>query len=115
MAEYKTKEQKAKFYNSSQWKKLREDIKKRDSYECQECKRQGRVAIDKNEYSEKAKRKKIALVVHHIKELEQYPELATDKDNLETVCVNCHNKEHGRYLHGFNNKKVNKWAHDERW
>jgi len=55
------------------------------------------------------------LVVDHIKELEDYPELALDDDNLETLCVNCHNKKHGRYYRGFNNKKVNKWAHDERW
>ena len=45
-------------------------IKQRDNNECQECKRNGKVSIDTNEYSEKAKRKKIKLVVHHIKELE---------------------------------------------
>lgn len=86
VSEYKTREQKAKFYNSSSWKKLREEIKKRDSYECQECKRNGRVTIDTNEYSESAKRKKIVLVVDHIKELEHYPELALDVENLETLC-----------------------------
>src|SRR6185312_13084596 len=96
MTEYKSLEQKAKFYNSHTWRKLSAQIKKRDNYECQECKRNGKVTIDMNEYSEKAKRKKIALVVHHIKELEHHPELALDEDNLETVCVDCHNKEHNR-------------------
>ncbi|TYR75573.1 HNH endonuclease [Rossellomorea vietnamensis] len=110
MKEYKTIEQKRKFYDGQEWKKLREHIKKRDNHECQECKRQGRVKIDMNEYSEKAKRKKIALVVHHIKELEHHPELALDEDNLETVCVDCHNHEHGRVFE----KKENKWE-DERW
>ncbi|MGG0448254.1 HNH endonuclease, partial [Bacillus mycoides] len=47
----------------------------------------------------------------HIKELEHHPELALDMDNLETVCVNCHNKEHGRMYE----KKQNKWEHDEKW
>lgn len=112
MVEYKSKEQKRKFYDSGEWKKLRAEIKKRDNYECQECKRQGRLSIDTNEYSESAKRKKIQLVVHHIKELDHHPELALDKENLETVCVDCHNKEHGR---DFGNKKPNEWQHDERW
>ncbi|MBU5250779.1 HNH endonuclease [Lysinibacillus capsici] len=112
MVEYKTKEQKRKFYDSGEWKKLRAKIKQRDNYECQECKRKGIVSIDTNEYSESARRKKIQLVVHHIKELEHHPELALYEDNLETVCVDCHNKEHGR---DFSIKKPNKWQHDERW
>lgn len=109
--EYKTEAQKKKFYNGGPWKRRREEVKKRDNHECQECKRQGRLSIDTNEYSESAKRKKIQLVVHHIKELEYHPELALDIDNLETVCVDCHNKEHGRSFE----KKPNKWEHDERW
>ncbi|MGP4073788.1 HNH endonuclease [Piscibacillus sp. B03] len=113
MPEYKTKEQKRKFYDSKAWKLLREDIKKRDNYECQECKRQGRVTIDTNEYSESAKRKKIMLVVDHIKELEDYPELALDPDNLETKCVNCHNKKHGRYVDYSKWRKKPKW--DDEW
>ncbi|MCU4831887.1 HNH endonuclease [Bacillus cereus] len=108
---YKTKQQKRKFYDSSEWKSIREQVKKRDNHECQECKRNGRVQTDTIEYSESAKRKKIQLVVHHIKELEHYPELALEIDNLETVCVDCHNKEHGRTF----KKKPNKWENDEKW
>ncbi|MCM3291834.1 HNH endonuclease [Paenibacillus sp. MER 180] len=111
MKEYRTIEQKRKFYDSKDWKHLREEVKRRDNYECQECKRNGLVTINTNEYSESAKRKKIQLVVHHIKELEHHPELALDIDNLETVCVACHNKEHGRACE----MKVNKWQADERW
>ncbi|MFK4315493.1 HNH endonuclease [Bacillus mycoides] len=111
MKEYKTKQQKRKFYDSGEWKSIREQVKKRDNYECQECKRNGHVRVDTNEYSESAKRKKIQLVVHHIKELEYYPELALEIDNLETVCVDCHNKEHGRTF----KKKINKWENDEKW
>ncbi|MED3116599.1 HNH endonuclease, partial [Bacillus thuringiensis] len=42
MREYKTKQQKRKFYDSGEWKSIREQVKKRDNYECQECKRNGR-------------------------------------------------------------------------
>ena len=101
----------SKFYNSGEWKKLRV-IKKRDNYECQECKREGRLSIETNEYSESGKGKKIQLLVHHIKELELHPDLALDEANMETVCVDCHNKEHGR---DFKNMKLNKWQHDEKW
>lgn len=98
MTQYKTKEQKRKFYDGRHWKAMREAIKQRDNYECQECKRNGYVTVDRNEYSETAGRKKIALVVDHIKELEDYPELALKSDNLETLCVRCHNKKHNRFF-----------------
>lgn len=90
---------------------MRQKILERDNYECQECKRQGRVTVDIYEKN-KNDRKKIKLVVDHIKELEDYPELALDPDNLETLCVTCHNKKHGRYFVF----KINppKWD-DERW
>ncbi|MDN8590941.1 HNH endonuclease [Paenibacillus sp. 11B] len=108
---YKTIEQKRKFYDSGEWKRLRAEVKQRDNHECQPCKRNGLVSIDTNEYSESARRKKIQLVVHHIKELEDHPDLALDIDNLETVCVDCHNKEHDRVFE----RNVNKWEGDERW
>lgn len=114
MAEYKSKQQKRKFYDSKGWKLTREKIKKRDNYECQECKRQGKLFLDTNQYSERAKRKKIQLVVDHIEELEDRPDLALDEENLQTLCVNCHNKKHGRYFRKFVWKE-NKWAQDERW
>lgn len=111
MNTYKTIEQKRKFYDGVEWKQLRTKVKERDNYECQPCKRNGLVSIDTNEYSESARRKKIKLVVHHIKELEDHPDLALDIDNLETVCVDCHNREHDRVFE----KKVNQWEGDERW
>lgn len=111
MKEYKTLEQKRKFYDSKEWKQIREEVKRRDNYECQECKRNGSVTVDLNEYSESAKRKKIALVVDHIKELEDHPELALELDNLETLCVMHHNYKHDRAFGAY----VNKWANDERW
>lgn len=112
LQEYKTREQKRKFYDSKPWRRLSAFVKQRDNYECQECKRNGYVTIDTNEYSESAKRKKIQLVVDHIKDLEHYPELALDPDNLETLCVRCHNIKHNRHF-GFQPRKP-KWD-DERW
>lgn len=54
MTEYKTRQQKRKFYDSPDWKQIREEVKQRDNYECQECKRQGKVFVDTYEYSEGA-------------------------------------------------------------
>lgn len=109
-----SKEQRRKFYNSNKWNKKRESIKQRDNYECQECKRQGKVSIDVYEPNKNG-RKKIKLVVHHIKELEDNPELALDDDNLETLCVDCHNKIHNRHYSSWYKPQINKWANDEFW
>jgi predicted kinase len=38
-------------------------------------------------------------VVHHIKQLEEYPELALDPDNLVSLCNLCHNREHPENPH----------------
>ncbi|MDX1806550.1 MAG: HNH endonuclease, partial [Paenisporosarcina sp.] len=48
--------------------------------------------------------------VHHIKEIETHPELALELDNLQTVCLIHHNREHKRF-----NVSTNKWKHDEKW
>ena len=112
MVEYRTEQQKRKFYDSWSWRKLSKQIKQRDNYECQRCKKDGRVSIDDPTLqSDTANRKKIQLVVHHKKELEDHPELALEVGNLETICVDCHNKEHNRFFE----RKQNKWSEDEKW
>ena len=95
---YKTKEQKQRFYKSSNWLKLRLKALKRDNYDCQQCKRLGKVSKSQN--------------VHHKLEIEFYPEHALDIDNLETLCINCHNVEHGRLFGNGSRKK--RW-NDEKW
>ena len=50
------------FYKSSRWLKKRAKILRRDGYQCVECKKYGRL--------------REAKIVHHIKELQDYPELA---------------------------------------
>ncbi|ALY08060.1 hypothetical protein BhaS171_00004 [Bacillus phage vB_BhaS-171] len=109
MNEYKTKEQKKQFYNSGNWKHLREAALKRDNYECQQCKREGKVHLDSTKDGEA--KKKIELNVHHKKEIEYHPDLAYELDNLETLCLYHHNAEHDR----FTKSKPNIWEEDERW
>lgn len=68
------------FYKSKEWRKCREKILIRDHYLCQQCLRNGKLTT--------------ANTVHHIKPREDYPELALDEDNLESICPPCHNQEH---------------------
>ncbi|UII56702.1 HNH endonuclease [Cytobacillus spongiae] len=89
-----------KFYNCRKWRKLSKRIQKRDNYECQKCKRRGKYSKGKN--------------VHHIRELKVVPELAYAEDNLETLCISCHNEEHPEKLEGFK-KPEPKFINDERW
>ena len=70
----------AGFYTSAKWIRKRERVMKRDKYLCQDCKRYGR--------------KTPAVLVHHIKPYEEYPELGLDEENLTSLCDACHNKRH---------------------
>ncbi|MYL50265.1 HNH endonuclease [Halobacillus litoralis] len=89
-----------KFYQCKSWRILRLQALERDNYECQECKRKGKVGPGQN--------------VHHIMEVKTYPYLALDLKNVESVCVNCHNKEHKR-LEKYIRKKKPKFINEERW
>ena len=68
------------FYNSSQWRRKRELILRRDGYRCQECRRYGRITA--------------ATQVHHIQHFEDRPDLALTNSNLVSLCLKCHNKAH---------------------
>ncbi|MBM7717290.1 5-methylcytosine-specific restriction endonuclease McrA [Bacillus thermophilus] len=106
--EYKTPEQKKKFYHSSAWQELRQLALERDNYECEWCKREGKVTVDS--VKEEGKRKEIVLNVDHKYSIEQYHQLALVLDNLETLCVYHHNVKKGRIF----KRKKPKWD-DERW
>lgn len=70
-----------KFYKHPYWyKNIRLKALERDNHECQSCKRKGKYSKGRN--------------VHHIKELRDRPDLAYNLDNLETLCIRCHNDEH---------------------
>lgn len=96
-------DQKKKFYHDKDWLKLSAEILERDNYECQECKKEGKLTI---------KQHKRKLDIHHIKELETNPELAYEKENLETVCVHHHNILDNKQFN-VNHKK--KFINEERW
>ena len=68
------------FYLTPRWQRKRAAILRRDKYQCQECKRYGRMRDAKE--------------VHHIKHLDDYPELAFDDSNLISLCSACHRKMH---------------------
>ncbi|WP_368900590.1 HNH endonuclease [Oceanobacillus oncorhynchi] len=109
MPEYKTYEQKRKFYLSKAWKDIRIAALERDNYECQHCKEQGKVTVDS--IKEPGKPKEIKLNVDHKYPIEYYPKLALTLDNLQTLCVYHHNLKEGRIF----KKKKNRWADDEWW
>lgn len=67
-------------YNGPKWKRVRAAALRRDSYQCQHCRRYGRTREAKH--------------VHHIKHVDEYPELSYRMDNLVSLCRECHNKEH---------------------
>ena len=92
-----------KFYKDPYWRNLSTRIRQRDNNECQECKKEGKLTIKQHDKK---------LDVHHIKELEKFPELAYEESNLETVCVNHHNILDEKNIR-VNSKK--KFINEERW
>lgn len=80
------------FYKRRKWQRKRIVILKRDGYLCQRCKRYGKIVE--------------ATTVHHIKHLDEFPELAYDNDNLISLCKDCHGKEHPEKLR---KKKFKVW------
>lgn len=99
------------FYNSMIWKRMRDRIRARDGYECRWCAENGKLTVDDGSLNRNG-RKKNALIVHHIKELEYHPELRLDEDNLILVCFECHERHHERWRDNFTK---NKWTADEKW
>lgn len=65
------------FYKSVRWLEVRAIVLSRDDGLCQQCKRRGRTATGSQ--------------VDHIKPRKQHQELAFDTENLETLCLSCHN------------------------
>lgn len=68
-----------KIYNCKRWKDLRDFVRLRDSFLCQECLKNGIETEGKE--------------VDHIIELEDDISLAYDADNLQLLCVPCHQKK----------------------
>ena len=89
----KRNQESRRFYKSKEWRRLRHWVLHiRDKGLCQRCLKDKRIVK--------------ADVVHHIKELIDYPELALDESNLEPLCHKCHNRIHKK--RETTDKKLNK-------
>lgn len=86
-----------RFYQWIEWRKLRLKALERDNFECQQCKRKGKYKKAQN--------------VHHIKEVKLFPLLAMELENLESICITCHNDEHKR----LESKQQPRFTNEERW
>ena len=67
-------------YHTKQWVKIRESVLRRDSYQCQQCKRFGKNTT--------------ANTVHHI--IPNNTELFYITENMISLCDSCHNLMHDR-------------------
>src|SRR5690554_2336937 len=65
-----------RFYATKAWKQIRLERLSKDNYLCQRCKKKGLITA--------------GTTVHHVKPLEDYPELALDINNLTSLCNTCH-------------------------
>lgn len=73
-------------YNKARHKAWAAKVLRRAGYLCEECRRYGR--RDKDGLPVAAK------VAHHVKHLDEYPELAYDVRNGRALCEACHNRMH---------------------
>lgn len=79
------------FYASGEWQALAAQARDEQHNECQRCKANGYYSPCE--------------IVHHIKYVRKYPELALSIENLECLCRNCHENEH----------KKQTFMNEERW
>ena len=98
-----------KFYKSIEFRYIKEEVLREQHYECQECKKKGKITK--------------ANTVHHVQFVRKHPELALSKyytykgkqyKNLIAVCPACHNKLHPEKIEN-NNRNKNKFKNEERW
>jgi len=74
------------FYNTGRYKAWRDKVISRAGGLCEECRRYGR--------TDKSGQPIIATVAHHIKHVDEYPELRYRLDNGKALCAACHSKAH---------------------
>ena len=79
---HKRNKERASFYHSVAWEKCRLLALERDNFLCQDCLKNNKITP--------------ADMVHHIKELKDYPQLSLTLSNLISLCNSCHNKKHIR-------------------
>lgn len=81
----------SEFYTSRPWRRVRGLAFERDHYECQECRRNGRLTLLVKPMQQ-ARPGEVQGIGHHKKPLRLHPELALDVSNIESLCWACHNK-----------------------
>lgn len=96
------------FYQTKEWKELRQDILYDNHYECQRCKEKGKYTR--------------ATCVHHVNEVRVRPDLALSRyytdakgeqqKQLIPLCDACHNIEHDKLG---NWQRKDKFTNEERW
>lgn len=93
------------FYHTSEWRKLRKRVLEFDRHECQICKAKGRY--------------RKAVIVHHVKHLDERPDLALEmfdefgNRQLVSVCKHCHEELHPDSLPKFG--RMSEPLTEERW
>ena len=100
----------SKFYKSAIWGHKRQEVLKRDNYECQRCKKEKKVNTGDDGHGK-------GLVIHHKKHLKEFPSLALKKENLITICESHHNQLHPEKFEKFrsNWKERDEPITEERW
>ena len=76
-------EEQARFYNSAEWRNLRQQVIKEQPSICAVC-------------GEKIT-KKSDLTVDHIKPRSKFPELSLEKSNLQVLCRSCNSAKGADY------------------
>ena len=110
-----------KFYQTDDWKELKEDVLDYFHNECQGCLKHGKLTTSER-YIEDGKERTAKLHVHHVNELRDRPDLAlsrwyTDETgqrqaNLIPLCKTCHNIVHEKLIKW---AKKDKFVNEERW
>ena len=95
-----------RFYHWSKWETLRREVLKLDRFECQICKANGRY--------------RKATIVHHVKHLQDRPDLALSiwdgkERQLVSVCKRCHEDLHPDHLKKRKSKRMSDPVRIERW
>ena len=111
-----TEAERTSFYHRAAWLRLREDVLRRDHYECQECRRRVLSATAKGIELPASDRKiRRATLVHHLVHLEDAPELGLVESNLEAWCQRCHDIHHGRTPADWGKRRETQRLTPERW
>lgn len=99
-----------KFYQCKAWRELRKVVIRNANHECEHCKEKGKLTtantINRNG-------KKTKMEVNHKKPLRTHPHLALVLENLEYLCIDCHNIADGKDRYLQQNKR--RFFSPERW